>query len=301
MLPPGDFQLSSYVWVQFINQGQVGNVWHLLAKIIGVELLFTRPNGFPKRLVFHHFRFYSWSSFCHLLVSSYNDSTHLLSLRCRAGDFGLNTPSWPSCSFLPHILLIHTVQMWICLLNFPTQSLQVSFLPWALLNTASGGRAGFHGQNWDVEFGKMSNPMRMWGHACQVRASLQDTCLKVISKPGYQADREGTNLRSRSFGPQKWGIPGKEELGWSSKDAHPSMLGGKTRCSALQWSGHGHEASNQRRLGLKARKSIFWGEWLWAPSQGMRLQFTCWRTRDPVGPGTEPSTGENKAALTAKA
>lgn len=73
-----------------------------------------------------------------------------------------------------------------------------------------------------------------------------------------------------------------------------SVLGGKIRCSASQGFGHNHERSNQKRLGLKPRYLAS------ENNQGLPHKATiiCWRTRDPVGPGTEQSSGGNEVALT---
>lgn len=127
MLSPGSFQLISYLWVLFINQRQVGNGRHILAKITGVELLFTWPSGFPKSSIFHHSDSTPWSCFYHLLVSS-----TMTTLTWQA--FGIG---WRLVSiFLPYlvvyfflILLVQIVPMRICLLDIPIQSLWVSFLP----------------------------------------------------------------------------------------------------------------------------------------------------------------------------
>lgn len=54
MLFPGGFQLISYLWVLLINQRQIGNTRNILAKITGTEFLFTWPNDFLKKSIFHH-------------------------------------------------------------------------------------------------------------------------------------------------------------------------------------------------------------------------------------------------------
>lgn len=157
----------------------------------GCWVTFHMTKWLPQEFHFPPLWFHSWSCFCHFLASN-----TMTTLTCQAWGTG-----WKLVSILlPYLavyffltLLVQVVPMWICLLDFPTQSLWVSFLPWALFHTVGGGRAGLHGQDWDLDFGHS----RMWEHNCQGRANPRDTCLKVDPELGYQADREDTNLSSK--------------------------------------------------------------------------------------------------------
>lgn len=152
---------------------------------MGVEFLFTWPNDLPNRSFFHTVILLPvllWPSFGfklqwrHSLVKHVVQGWRLVSILL---------PYLSVHCFL--ILLIQIVPMWMCWLDFPTQSLHVSFLSWALFNTADveGWASRVKTESWSL--GRWP---RIWEHTCHVRASSHNTCLKVNPKLGNQADKQ---------------------------------------------------------------------------------------------------------------